>query len=63
MLDAVRRLLDLGLPVDAIDNQGCSALLRAAGGGHRALVDLLLARGADPDLRRATPAPRRCRRR
>ena len=47
-LDAVRRLLDLGLPVDAVDNQGCSALLRAAGGGHRALVELLLERGADP---------------
>ncbi|HEY0502556.1 MAG TPA: ankyrin repeat domain-containing protein [Lysobacter sp.] len=46
--DAVRRLLDLGLPVDALDSQGCSALLRAAGGGHRAVVDLLLARGADP---------------
>ncbi len=46
--DAVRRLLDLGLPVDATDNQGCTALLRAAGGGHRAVVDLLLARGADP---------------
>jgi len=48
--DAVRRLLELGLPVDAVDNQGCTALLRAAGGGHRALVDLLLARGADPQL-------------
>ncbi|MFC3550658.1 ankyrin repeat domain-containing protein [Lysobacter cavernae] len=48
--DAVRRLLDLGLPVDALDHQGCSALLRAAGGGHRAVVDLLLARGADPQL-------------
>src|SRR5690606_40088123 len=46
--DAVRRLLDLGLPVDALDSQGCTALLRAAGGGHRAVVDLLLARGADP---------------
>jgi hypothetical protein len=46
--DAVRRLLDLGLPVDTIDAQGCTALLRAAGGGHRATVDLLLARGADP---------------
>ncbi|MFC0676576.1 ankyrin repeat domain-containing protein [Lysobacter korlensis] len=46
--DAVRRLLDLGLSVDAVDSQGCSALLRAAGGGHRAVVDLLLARGADP---------------
>ena len=48
--DAVRRLLDLGLPVDALDSQGCTALLRAAGGGHRAVVDLLLARGADPQL-------------
>ena len=47
--DAVRRLLDLGLPVDATDAQGCTALLRAAGGGHRAVVDLLLARGADPE--------------
>lgn len=47
--DAVRRLLDLGLPVDADDAQGCTALLRAAGGGHRAVVDLLLARGADPE--------------
>ncbi len=46
--DAVRRLLDLGLSVDAVDNQGCTALLRAAGGGHGALIDLLLVRGADP---------------
>lgn len=45
--DAVRRLLDLGLPVDATDAQQCTALLRAAGGGHRALVDLLLVRGAE----------------
>jgi ankyrin repeat protein len=47
-VDAVRRLLDLGLPVDAVDRQGCSALLRAAGGGHADVVELLLARGADP---------------
>lgn len=46
--DAVRRLLDLGFAVDITDGQGCTALLRAAGGGHRAVVDLLLARGADP---------------
>ena len=46
--DAVRRLLDLGFDVDTADAQGCSALLRAAGGGHRTTVDLLLARGADP---------------
>jgi ankyrin repeat protein len=48
--DAVRRLLDLGLPVDAVDRQGCSGLLRAAGGGHHAVVELLLERGADPGL-------------
>ncbi|HST45915.1 MAG TPA: ankyrin repeat domain-containing protein [Luteimonas sp.] len=46
--DGVRRLLDLGLPVDAADSQGCTALLRAAGGGHRDTLELLLARGADP---------------
>ncbi len=45
--DAVRRLIDLGLPVDAVDAQGCTALLRAAGGGHAAVVERLLARGAD----------------
>ena len=55
-IDAVRRLLDLGLPVNAVDNQGCSALLRAAGGGHRALVELLLERGADPTLAANTGA-------
>ncbi|MEL1266276.1 ankyrin repeat domain-containing protein [Pseudoxanthomonas putridarboris] len=46
--DAVRRLLDLGFEVDSPDAQGCTALLRAAGGGHAATVELLLARGADP---------------
>src|SRR5690606_15194031 len=46
--DAVRRLLELGFAIDTPDAQGCSALLRAAGGGHRAVVDLLLERGADP---------------
>ncbi len=54
--DAVRRLLDIGMPVDAVDSQGCSALLRAAGGGHRALVELLLSRGADAGLAAHTGA-------
>jgi len=54
--DAVRRLLDIGMPVDAVDSQGCSALLRAAGGGHRDLVELLLARGAQPGLAANTGA-------
>ena len=54
--DAVRRLIDLGLAVDAVDAQGCSALLRACGGGHRGVVDLLLDRGADAQLAARTGA-------
>lgn len=46
--EAVRRLLDLGFAVDSPDTQGCTALLRAAGGGHRTTVELLISRGADP---------------
>ena len=46
--DAVRRLLELGFAVDSCDAQGCTALLRAAGGGHRTTVDLLIEHGADP---------------
>jgi ankyrin repeat protein len=52
----VRRLLDLGFGVDTMDAQGCTALLRAAGGGHRTTVDLLLARGADPQCAAHTGA-------
>lgn len=48
--DAVQRLLDLGFDVDARDAQGCTALLRAAGGGHEAVVARLLTAGAGTDL-------------
>ncbi len=54
--DAVRRLNDLGFAVDVVDAQGCTALLRAAGGGHLAVVDLLLARGANPQHAAASGA-------
>jgi ankyrin repeat protein len=54
--DAVRRLLDLGFGIDTIDAQGCTALLRAAGGGHAATTELLLARGADPQCAANTGA-------
>lgn len=54
--DAVRRLLDLGMPIDTVDSQGCTALLRAAGGGHRAVIELLLARGASPGIAARTGA-------
>lgn len=53
---AVARLLALGLPIDAIDAQGCTALLRAAGGGHAAIVRHLLDAGADPAIRARTGA-------
>ena len=55
-LDAVLRLLDLGLPVDGVDAQGCSALLRAAGGGHVEIAQRLLERGAAPIARARTGA-------
>jgi ankyrin repeat protein len=54
--DAVRKLLDLGMPIDTVDAQGCTALLRAAGGGHRAVVELLLVRGANPTIAARTGA-------
>lgn len=55
-VDAVRRLVDLGFAVDAVDAQGCTALLRAAGGGHLDVVKLLLSRQADPQRMSASGA-------
>lgn len=45
---AVERLVALGLPADARDAKGATALIRAAGRGHPAVVAWLLAAGADP---------------
>jgi len=53
---ALERLLDMGLPMEGRDAQGCTALVRAAGAGHTALVDWLLARGADPTAAASTGA-------
>lgn len=47
-VEAVRRLIDLGLPLDATDAKGCTALLRASGGGQLEVMRLLLDRGASP---------------
>jgi len=44
---AVQRLLALGLPADAVDDKGATALIRASGSGHAALVVQLLEAGAD----------------
>lgn len=46
--EGVRRLLALGIAVDAPDAAGASALLHACGSGHGALAAELLQRGADP---------------
>lgn len=48
--DAVQRLIAFGFDVDTRDAQGCTALLRAAGGGHEAVVAHLLTAGADTSL-------------
>ncbi|PJK12446.1 hypothetical protein CO614_05375 [Lysobacteraceae bacterium NML120232] len=47
---AIARMLALGFAVDSQDAQGCTALLRAAGGGHLPAVTHLLAAGANPDI-------------
>lgn len=47
---AIERLLALGMPINAQDAQGCTALLRAAGGGQRTIVERLLRAGADPSV-------------
>lgn len=46
-LEAVRLLLDRGVPPD-LATEGQTALMHAAAGPHRDVVELLLARGADP---------------
>lgn len=54
--DAVAKLIELGLPIDAQDAQGCTALLRAAGGGFDGIVADLLAARADSRIAAKTGA-------
>ncbi|HNV83188.1 MAG TPA: ankyrin repeat domain-containing protein [Arenimonas sp.] len=53
---AVSRLIELGLPINAQDMQACTALLRAAGGGHESIVRYLLNNGADHRIAARTGA-------
>jgi uncharacterized protein len=53
---AVEKFLPLGLPVNATDAQGATALLRAAGNGHAMMVSYLLDHGADAGRAAATGA-------
>lgn len=46
----VRRLLDLGGQVNAVDDRGWSALMIAAERGHAEVAALLLEQGADPAI-------------
>jgi ankyrin repeat protein len=46
-IEAVDRLLELGFSLEAEDAQGATALIRAAGSGHAALVVRLIEAGAD----------------
>ena len=55
-VQAVTRLIELGLPINALDAQACTALLRAAGGGHEVIVRYLLANGADHRIAARTGA-------
>jgi hypothetical protein len=47
----VKRVVSAGVPLDARDEAGETALMRAAARGHAEVVKLLLLHGADPDLR------------
>jgi ankyrin repeat protein len=45
--EAIGKLLELGLPADAVDGYGATALLHAAGRGHLEATAVLLDRGAN----------------
>ena len=49
--EVIGLLLDRGAPINAVDNRGRTALMMAAEIGDAAVVETLLARGADRALR------------
>ena len=59
--EQVRKLLDLGTPIDCLDRDDCTPLIWAAYRGHVATAELLLKRGAIPDPEAYLAACQACR--
>ena len=49
-IEEVNRAIEIGIEIDELGAQGYTALMAAADRGHRSLVRILLAAGADPNL-------------
>jgi ankyrin repeat protein len=49
-IDEVKRAIEVGIEIDELGSKGQTALMVAAYYGHQAIVKMLLAAGADPNL-------------
>jgi ankyrin repeat protein len=49
-IDEINRAIEIGVEIDEIGSQGHTALMAAAYYGHRSIVNILLAAGANPNL-------------
>jgi ankyrin repeat protein len=49
-IDEVKRAIEIGVEIDELGSKGHTALMAAAYYGHQAIVQVLLAAGADPNL-------------
>ncbi|WP_295614589.1 ankyrin repeat domain-containing protein [Chamaesiphon sp. GL140_3_metabinner_50] len=49
-IDEINRAIEIGVEIDELGAKGHTALMAAAYYGHRSLVNILLAAGADPNL-------------
>ena len=50
-IDAIKQILASGVDVNAKDNDGDTALFIATGEGHKEVIKLLIAKGADVNRR------------